>query len=203
MEKVIMTAVKAENAKAKDLRKSGFIPAIVYGPKSETIRIKLDYLYFVKALRNISGGTMIDLSLDGKVITVLLHELQRDPVTERVVHVDFYALDTTKPIHATIPLHFEGDPEGVRIHNGILVKVKDSVEVKCLSKDLMSSIIVDINCLTEINSAIHVADLKVADSVTLVDNPELVIVHVVSPKVSVEETTTTEVATPTAEAPKE
>jgi len=186
MKKLKISANLVTNEKASDIRKEGFIPGVLYGPKQDSSKVKVDNLSFVKLLRSISKSTIIDIDLDGKIIPVLIHEVQRHPVSEEILSFDFYALDINKPVNVTLNLHFIGDAPGVRNYGGILVSTKNEISIKCLPKDLISSFDIDVSGLDNIGKSIHVRDLKLPNDIEILDNKDVTLVHIIAPKVAQE-----------------
>lgn len=209
MKKVKLSADLVTTEKASKLRKEKNIPAVIYGPNHKAVKLFVNELAFVKAYREVGKSTMFELDIKGDSLPVLVHAVQRNPVTEKFIHVDFYALDVNKPVHVTVPLRFEGDPAGVRIHGGVLVAEKDEIEVKCLPKNLISFLTVDISGLDEVGSAIHIKDLVVPEGIEIVDREDLNVIHIIASRVSTEEVSVTPVvsteptsATPAVDAKK-
>ena len=172
---------------ARRSRREGLIPGIVYGPEIEPFQVAVTEGDLRTAVRAAIGTTSIfNLSVDGQETKVLLREIQRDPVTSHVVHVDFHAISMNKPIDLRYPIHYVGTPAGVK-SGGIQQTVMRELEIKCLPANIPDKIEVDVTPL-EIGDAIHVSDLDIPN-VEVLSDPQRTIVVVSAPTVikSVEE----------------
>jgi large subunit ribosomal protein L25 len=169
---------------ARKARAAGNIPAILYGPGEEAVPLEISQPDFMKIYHGGHGeNVLVDLSVDaGQPRKVLFREVQRDPVTERVMHVDFYHVSLTKPIRVHVPVHLEGTPVGVKDAGGILQHIMREVEVECLPTEIPSFLVVDVSGL-EIHQAVHVRDLEKAN-IKLMDDVQRTVASVIPPVVS-------------------
>jgi len=145
---------------ARKARAAGLVPGVLYGPGEAPVAIQVSLPEFMRIYHGGHGeNVLVDLSVDaGKPKKVLFREVQLDPLTEKVVHVDFYHVSLTKVIRVHVPIHLEGLPSGVKLGGGILQHVLREVEVECLPTDIPESIVVDVSAL-EVHDAVHVSDL--------------------------------------------
>lgn len=174
--------------KAKVLRRTGRVPGVVYGFKTETTSFDVDEQLVTRAYAKAGENTLVELDLAGKKIPVLFHGVQFHPVTDKVSHVDFYAVDLTKEIEVPVPVHITGESLAVKDLAGILVTPLDHVTVRCLPTALPKEFILDISPLTELHSTLTVAALKLPAGVTIVNDAEEVLALVQEKRVEVEET---------------
>lgn len=180
----------------KKLRRSGFIPAVVYGQESPSLPLEIEAKSFsALSRRGLGENILVTLAIgdqknDGR--KVLIREIQRDPVKGNILHVDFHEISLTKKLTIQVPIHLVGTPEGVK-DGGILQHVLRELEVECLPTAIPEKIEVDVNSL-KIGDSIHVADIKV-ENVEVLSDPESSILTVVPPTVFKE----AEVAAPVAE----
>ncbi len=147
------------------LAKEGQMPAVVYGPKQETIAISIPLLDFKRILRDEGESTVIDLEGLGKPMQVLIHEVDRDPVTENPRHADFYAIVKGSKVEVAVPLSFIGESAAVKA-GANLVKVMHELEIEAGAADLPHEIEVDISVLENVGDQIHVSDIKLPKGVT-------------------------------------
>jgi len=176
-------------------RSKGNLPAELYGLSNDNSHLFLNQLEFEKVYARAGESSLIDLGVDqGEPVKVLVKEVQQDPVTEKIVHVDFYRIDMNKELHTVVPLVFVGESKAVKYLNGILVKSLEEVEVACLPTDLISKIEVDISGLESFNEVIRVSDLRVPETMKILTNQERSVATVVPVKVQVEEAPQAEVA---------
>lgn len=168
------------------LRKSNLVPCIVYGNETDNVQIMCDYNTLFKVYAKAGESTVIDLEVNGKTLPVLIHAIDFDPVSDRIIHVDFYAVNLKKAIEANVPLHFVGVSPAVKDEGGVLVTIRDHVTVECLPRDLPHAIDVDISAMVEFDVALHVSDIIVPKGVTILDEPDTGIATVQQPRSAVE-----------------
>lgn len=167
--------------KPKALRRKGLIPAIVYGPKTKPIALVIKAKEAEKAMEA-GSSHLIDLKYNGKNQKVLIYNIQFDPLTEKIIHLDLYAVRMDQPIKTEIPLEFKGKPPAVKNKGGILLTEKDSVEVECLPKDLVDEIKVDLSVLKDIHDTIKIENLEVPKGIDIVEDKEVVIATIQPPR---------------------
>jgi large subunit ribosomal protein L25 len=175
---------KRGKEQAKKLRKSGFIPAVVYGQKTASLPLEIENKAFHLLLRHGLGeNVLITLTSDNKKEKdrkVLIREIQRDPVGGDILHIDFHEVSLTRKLFIQVPVHIVGTPEGITA-GGILQHVLRELEVECLPTAIPEKIEVDVSHL-KIGDSIHVSDLKL-DNVDIVSDPGSSIVSLVPPTV--------------------
>ncbi|MFA6306219.1 MAG: 50S ribosomal protein L25 [Patescibacteria group bacterium] len=175
------------NGKAKKIRTAGFIPAVIYGFGKANKSIKVKKHDFEKVFAVAGEFNLVDLSIDEAVPEkVIIKDVQRDSLTDGVIHIDFYQVDMTKKITTEIPLNFIGEAKAVKELGGTLVKNMDAVEVECLPGDLVSGIDVDISQLEVFDQFIRLHDLVLPKGVTLAQETNEAVVGVVETKIEVE-----------------
>jgi large subunit ribosomal protein L25 len=182
---------------ARTSRREGRIPGILYG-QGQNVPLTVDRKEFATALINAGSANVIfDLTLPGQApLKSLAREIQTDPVSRRMIHVDFQHIDMTRKIHVKVAVHVVGEPDGVKNQGGILEHVARELEVSCLPADIPEEIRVDVSHLT-VGAAVHVSDVK-AEGFEFLEDPNQVIALVVAP--TVEKTPAEEAATAAATA---
>jgi len=190
MENVILKAdVRSATGKkvAKDLRARRLIPANVYkgGKGALSLQISMDGLKEVlhtKAGENV----IITLKISGegspKDKTVLIKEIQREPVKDTILHVDFNEISLTETLKVNVPLASRGESVGVKVDGGVLEHVIRELQVECLPTAIPEKIEIDISNL-KIGDAIHIKDIKIPEGVKVLNDPELIAMIVKPPKV--------------------
>ncbi|HOE63604.1 MAG TPA: 50S ribosomal protein L25 [Candidatus Sumerlaeota bacterium] len=162
------------------------VPAILYGFQVEKpIALTVDEHTFEKGLRRLAGdNVLIDLSIKGHPGTsrVFLREVQRDPLSGKMIHVDFLKIDESQKMHFSVPIHTVGVSTGVKL-GGILDHILRTLEIRCLAKDLPSHIDVDVTEM-DINNSLHVSDLNIPEGVEVLNPPNLVVVKVMMARLS-------------------
>jgi large subunit ribosomal protein L25 len=158
-----LTAQK-RNPKANPdaIRSAGQIPAVFYGGGKDTTSVSLDEGEFLKVFREAGESTMIDLATEEGTKQVLVQDIQRDPVSGNVLHVDFKVIEAGKSIEVTVPLEFIGVSPAVKGGHGTLNKVMHEITLEVLPRELPSHIDVDISSLATLEDQILVQDLKVS-----------------------------------------
>jgi large subunit ribosomal protein L25 len=174
--------------KAKKLRAKGLIPAIFYGPKSQTIPLVIDSKELSKALQTEAGeNVLIDLNIrkgdQSNHKVVMVKDLQIDPLQRMTLHTDFYEVAMDEMVTVEVPVHLLGKPEGTKM-GGILEQVRRVIQVQCFPGDIPKSIDIDVSLL-KIGDSIHVQDIKVEKAKILSDS-NFTIATVVPPVVEEE-----------------
>jgi large subunit ribosomal protein L25 len=160
---------------ARQIRMAGRIPGVVYGPETDPIPVSVEEREFRTAMRHASSGSILNLSLDGKETKAVLREMQRDPVTSRVLHIDFHAISMNKPIHVAIPIHFVGTPVGVKVDGGIMQATMREIEISCLPINIPEHLEVNVAEL-RIGDSIHVGNVSIPNATILADAQRTIVV---------------------------
>ena len=181
MQMVPLSAAPRIKASAAHLRRSGKIPCVVYGNIENTL-LQCDEKTLMKAYANAGESTLVELEVSEKKVPVLFHALDFDPVSDRVIHVDFFAVDMKKEVEAEVPLRLTGESPAVKELAAIIVTPTDHVTVKALPSNLPRDIEVNIALLVAFHDTITVANLKVPNGATIVDPPETVLVVAQQPR---------------------
>jgi large subunit ribosomal protein L25 len=188
------------------MRREGKVPGIVYGGGGEAKAIELDHNALQHEMKTRAfQSSILNMTLDGEKIQVLLRDVQMHPFRPSVLHVDFQRVAKDKKIHIEVPLKFVNQEiaPGVKLGGGIVNHVLTALDVSCLPADLPELIEVDLSHL-ELGQAVHVSDLKLPAGVEPVakgrgEDPVVATVQV--PRAQVEEEVVAEV--PAAEVPVE
>jgi len=170
------------------LRRSGRIPAVLYGGASGAGEpVAVDPKALMQILHSDSGAnTLISLKLDGAGDTrVLVKEYQLHPVTHELMHADFYRIAMDKVLRVTVPVHLTGEPKGVKAQGGVLEFVTRDVVIECLPADIPEHLTIDVTELS-INDGVRVRDIDTGGKWKPLSEPEMLIVHVIAPKVEAE-----------------
>lgn len=174
--------------KVAALRRAGILPGNVFGKGIESESIQLETEVLEHTLKAAVANEVIDLRVGkGAARPVVIHKVQRNPLNGSFLHADFYQVQLREKMRADVPLLLVGESEAVSTYNGVLLETLTSVQVEALPLDLPASIEVDISVITELEGAIHVSALSVPPTVTILTDPELMIVKVAAPRVEEEE----------------
>ncbi len=183
--------IKAEKrekvGKLKGLRAAGFMPAVFYGRKKDSTPIQIKKQDFIKAWKNAGESTVIKLNTPEGDLEVLIKDIDLDPVTGEPRHADFYVFEKGHKVEISVPLEFVGVSPAVKDLGGVLMKVLHEVKVEAEPSNLPHEIEVDISGITEIEGQIAAGEIKLPAGVTLLENPEEIVVLVATPKEEKEE----------------
>lgn len=185
MEKVVLKAEKRDviGKQVNALRRSGKLPAVIYGRHVEPVSILLDAHAAGLVLAKLSSSSLVMIELDGKQYPTLVRERQRNFIKGNLTHIDFLAVDLTEKIRASVRVELVGVSAAVKDYNAVLIKGPQSVEVECLPTDLPERITVDMAALTQVGSVIHVSDIVLADNVQMLTSGNEMIAIATAPKV--------------------
>ncbi len=167
------------------LRRAGWVPAIVYGPEQEPFPIKIRYNVIEKVFHHITETTPIDLVVDGQTFRVFLKMIQRDKVTDRIVHLDFYVPVKGHRMRINIPLEYRGKPIGVE-RGGTLEIFVEELPVEVDPDKIVDKLEIDISEVG-LGESLHVKDLKLPEGMKALLDDEEVLLVVVAPRGRVEE----------------
>lgn len=201
MEKTTFKVNKKQNKKNKQLRREGLVPANMYQAGKESLALEIDNLAFLKLTRNLSDNALVYLQVEGEKgeYPVLIDDIQYDVYGKNLLHVVFRKVNLSEKISAYIPVELVGE---LNVDNGVLVLVKDSIEVEALPTNLPEKFVVDQSKFTTIGDQFTMAELDYDSSkVTLVlseeEKVEEVVIALVQEKAEeVEEEVSTELVEP-------
>lgn len=163
--------------KAKKLRAAGKYPAIVYGAGEDPVSVTLDIRETEVVLTRIHGEkVLVDLAYGGKTDKVFLRKIERDPASEKLLHIDFYRVHPDREIDTKVPVHHVGTAQGVRM-GGLLEHGLRELQIHCLPGNVPPHIDVDVSHL-EIGHSIHVSDLSPMPGVKVLSSPDAVLFSV-------------------------
>jgi len=197
METIAINAeIRTKEEKNSTIRDSKMVPWVVYGHSQEPILLKVDSSDFLRTYRKAGTSHILNLKVGKKDIEVLIHEIQRNPVTEDFTHIDFYAITKGEKLTTHIPLHFVGESQAKK-EGAIIDEHLKEINVRCLPKNLVDSFEVDLSKLVEFGDSIKVSDLHIdTEKFELITHEDDTIVTAQKPKtvVETEETETSEEA---------
>jgi large subunit ribosomal protein L25 len=173
------------NSPARQLRRGGQIPAVLYGPQTESVLLSVNVKALEQILKKGNIGSLI-LSLviqNGKKLTkpAMIKELQSHPVSGNFIHIDFYEIDLQRKINVMIPVVTTGNSKGVEL-GGLLQIVRREIEVLCMPGDIPEAIEIDITDL-DIGDSVHVSEIPLGENVELPGDVNFTVVTVLSPTV--------------------
>lgn len=182
------TRVAKGKGGARQVRAAGRTPAVVYGAGEPSIAISIDTREFETVLRKHGGGTFIlDLKIagrEGQDLTTIIKDLQRDPLTSKVTHIDLQHVSLTQVVNVRVPLHLNGTAIGVK-EGGIMEHFIRELDVECQAGQLPDAIELDVTSYSR-GQSLHVRDVPAMEGVTILTPPDRVIFTIVTKAVEAE-----------------
>lgn len=168
--------------RVKVLRGKNEIPAVLYGRKFPSIALTLPKSELLKVIGIAGESTIINLDVvDKEKYKALIRGVQKDPISDNILHVDFYKIDMKQEIQTEIPLRFTGFAPAVEELEGNFITNKDSIKVECLPDKLVGEIEVDISVLKTFEDLIHVTDLTIPEGIKVLEEPDDIVAQVTPP----------------------
>ncbi len=179
-----MLEISAHKRKEKPqkIRRAGKIPAILYGHKVENAELEVDYKEFEKIYKEVGESMIVQLKFDNQVRNVLIHDVQKDPLTSKFVHVDFYQIKMDEKISVSVQLVFIGESAAIKDAGGILVRNLQEIEVEAFPQDLPREIEVNISSINTFEDHIYIKDLLLSDKVKILAGADEIVASVVPPR---------------------
>lgn len=179
------TIVHAKNRQAghrsviSGLRKSGFVPAVVYGFETDSTPIAINARDFEKTLREDGKNAVITLDIEGKKINVVLNDAQKDTLKGRLVHLDFLAVNMDKSLEIDIPIIVKGESIGVK-NGGVLQQPSREVQLSVIPSEIPENIEVDVSTL-DIGDRLAVSDIRHKIPYNIISDDDLILVAISAP----------------------
>jgi large subunit ribosomal protein L25 len=181
---------EAQGKANKRLRRAGLVPGVVYGKGQDSTPVQVEAKTFETLYRAAGRTSVVKLRLPGtsRATSGIIKHVQRNPLSGRAVHVDYFLVNLKQEMEFDVPLVFTGEAPAVEETGGTLLHNLSSVHVKALPNDIPHEIQVNVSTLVSLDVAIHVKDLSLnRDLVTVLTDPDTLVATVVPPRVEVEE----------------
>jgi len=174
--------------KVRALRRNGTTPMHLYGKGTSSLNLQADTALLKRLVAQAGGNTPVMVSVNGVsgVHLSFIREVQRHPITNEILHVDFYQVPTTEVMRAEVPVYLTGEAPAIRKLSGVLLQALHSIEVECLPLDVPQAIEVDVSDLDDFEKAIHVSDISFGSSIAIVTSPDELVARVNQPRVTAE-----------------
>lgn len=169
---------EALGRKVKKLRSTGQVPASIFGKKIESTSVSVALDQFLRVYKEAGETGLVELTVSGSVRPVLIHHVQKDPVTSAILNIEFHEVDLKVKVHANVPLVTIGESPAVTQKKGVVLTILDEIEVEALPMDLPEKIEVDVSALSEVNAEVKVGDLKIPTGVTVLSDASLTVVKI-------------------------
>jgi large subunit ribosomal protein L25 len=182
---------RSELGKAvRKLRRAGQTPANIFGHRVESRAVQAETPDLLQLLRASTRNAIINLRVEGEGSprTVVVRDVQRDPVTGRILHVDFYQVSMTEKMRAEVPVVLVGTSDAVATYGGVLLQTLERIAVEALPAEIPAQFEADVSVLTELEQSIHVRDLKIDETrITVHTDPDVVVARVAAPRLAAAE----------------
>jgi large subunit ribosomal protein L25 len=166
---------------SRRLRAQGFVPAVLYGESLESTPLVLSKKDIVQILRLESGeNTIFKVEVGSDAYDAMIKDMQVDPATDELLHVDLIRISLDKPIRVTVPIVHRGEPIGVKTEGGFIDFATREVDVECLPRDIPESLLIDISDL-HINQSFKIQAMTVPAGIKVLDDPNTVLVLISLP----------------------
>ncbi|MCY7778099.1 50S ribosomal protein L25/general stress protein Ctc [Bacillus haynesii] len=181
-----MAILKAEErtdsrrSSLRKIRQSGYVPGVIYGRNLENKSVALDSIELLKILRAEGKNTIINLDINGDQHSVMVTELQTDPLKDSIVHADFKVVDMEAEMEATVPINLTGEAEGIK-QGGVLQQPLYEMSVTAKPKNIPQTIEVDISSL-EVNDVLTVGDIPSKGDYSYNHEPDEVVASILPPQ---------------------
>jgi large subunit ribosomal protein L25 len=176
-----------ETRTPRALRRAGVVPGVLYGHHFEPTKLQFAYQSLERVVVEAGFSHFVGVQVDGAdTHDALFREVQRDPVTDRILHVDLYRVLADEKLHSAVPLRLVGYAPAVE-EGGVMAQLLETLEVECFPRDLPEVINVDVSQLVDLPSHLSVGDIPVPDGVEVLTDDEAVAVQVSVPRAMVEE----------------
>jgi large subunit ribosomal protein L25 len=173
--------------KVRFLRRKGLTPANLYGPNIESIPLQVETTLLKRLIARVGRNALVTLMVDGKPRVVMIRDIQRNSLTDDLLHVGFFQVEMTHRVKTEVPLLFLGDAPAAKSSRVMLLQNLTALQVEALPGELPRNIEVDLSGLEEIGQTIHVRDIPVSDTLEVLNDPDQVVVRVMETRVEVEE----------------
>ncbi|GIV06851.1 MAG: 50S ribosomal protein L25 [Fimbriimonadales bacterium] len=179
-------SIKAEprdllGKKAKRLLRQGYVPGVVFRPNGESTPVQFEERALGRVLHHAGMTHLIELELNGERLNTLLREVDREPITARIRHVNLWAMAMDEPIETEVPIVLEGESMAVK-SGGVLIHPVEKLRVKCLPTRIPEAIHVSLESLQNFGDSIHLRDIPLPAGVQVLDDPDATIASVAAPK---------------------
>lgn len=184
---IAVDARSASGKQTKRLRADGVVPGVVFGKKAGSVPVQVEARALEALWREAGRTSIIQVSVDGgNPTSVVIKNIQRNPLTGRALHVDFFAPDLTHEMTSDVPLVFTGTAPGVEATGGFLLTSMDHLRIKALPAEMPHEFSIDVSPLVDLETTIKVSDIVAGASITILNDPDELVAKVMPPRVEEE-----------------
>ncbi len=177
--KAVLNVAKRETLgkKVKAMRRAGTVPANIYGRHVESLAVQVQFDELRSLLRHHNRNDILYVQVDGEERPTFMRDIQRNPVSDKILHIDFLQISLTEKVRMEVPIHIVGKAPAVETYGGILTHPSTEVMVEALPLDIPNMLEIDVSGLTEIGQTLHASDLVAPEGVTII-HPDATLVRV-------------------------
>ncbi len=176
------TRLMGKGSVLTELRGNGRVPAVIYGFANDTQAISVEYNALLKVLKEAGTSHLVNIKFDGQDKQVIVKSFDQDPMTDKVIHVDFMLANPERQLTTIVPLVFVGVSKVVKEQGAKLEIKNQQVTVKCLPVDLPAKLEIDLATLNTLGQTILIKDIPVSDKVSILNNATDPVISVKMPK---------------------
>ena len=177
---LLATTRETLGKKVRFLRRQGITPVHLFGHNVESVALQCDTAQLKRVLAQTGRTRLISLKVDEakKPRNVVIREVQREPRTSELLHVDFYQVSMAEKIRVEVPIVSVGEAPALKLKENFLLQELNSLSVECLPGEIPNRVDIDLTSLTEVGQAIHVRDITLDKEGTILNNPEQLVVKI-------------------------
>lgn len=175
--KAVLNVARRETLgkKVKAMRRAGTVPANIYGRHVDSVAVQVQFDDLRNILRHHNKNDILYLQVDGQERPTFMRDVQRNPVTDRILHVDFLQISLTERVRMEVPIHIVGKAPAVETYGGILTHPSTTVMVEALPLNIPNMLEIDVSGLTEIGQTLHASDLTPPEGVTIISQEQTLV----------------------------
>jgi len=177
---LLVTIRETLGKKVRFLRRQGITPVHLFGHNVESVALQCDTAQLKRVLAQTGRTRLISLKVDEakRPRNVVIREVQREPRTSELLHVDFYQVSMAEKIRVEVPIVSIGEAPALKLKENFLIQELNSLSVECLPGEIPNRVDIDLASLTEVGQAIHVKDIMLDKEGTILNNPEQLVVKI-------------------------
>jgi len=177
---LLTTARETLGKKVRFLRRQGITPVHLFGHDVKSLALQCDTVQLHRVLAQAGRTRLVSLQLDKgkKPRNVLIREIQREPCTGELLHVDFYQVRTAEKTKVEVPVVLVGEAPALKSKENMLMQELNSLTVECFPTEIPASVELDVSFLTEVDQTIRVKDIKLDEEVSVLNDPELLVAKI-------------------------
>jgi large subunit ribosomal protein L25 len=168
--KAVLNVARRETLgkKVKAMRRAGTVPANIYGRHVDSVAVQVEFDALRNILRHHNRNDILYVQFDGEERPTFMRDVQRNPVTDKILHVDFLQISLTEKVRMEVPIHIVGKAPAVETYGGILTHPSTTIMVEALPLNIPNMMEIDVSGLTEIGQTLHASDLTPPEGVEIV-----------------------------------